>query len=108
MTGLLASGGIKVSEIRVGGSLQRVHPQYHLRRRSRTQSLINPIPYNARYFGEKLHIDQNEKLVMFGVTHTCAVDGYSGMIVGFASMPLKNNITIYEQLYMWVTIDIAK
>lgn len=43
------------------------------------------------YFGEKLHIDQNEKMVMFGVTHVCAVDGYSGKIVGFVSMPVKNN-----------------
>lgn len=47
----------------------------------------------------KVHIDQNEKLAMFGVTHVCAVDGYSGKIVGFATMARKNNALIYEHLY---------
>ena len=32
---------------------------------------------------------------MFGVTHACAIDGYSGKIVGFITMPVKNNIEIY-------------
>ena len=36
----------------------------------------------CRLFGYKLYIDQNEKLVMYGVTHVCIVDGYSGEIVG--------------------------
>ena len=27
---------------------------------------LNPIPYHAEYFGHKLHMDQNEKLNMFG------------------------------------------
>uniref|UniRef100_A0A1X7TBU0 Uncharacterized protein n=1 Tax=Amphimedon queenslandica TaxID=400682 RepID=A0A1X7TBU0_AMPQE len=34
-------------------------------------------------FGHKLHLDQKEKLVMFGVTHVLGVDGYSGLIVSF-------------------------
>ena len=34
-----------------------------------TARQINPFPYHASYFGHKLHVDQNEKLVMFGVTH---------------------------------------
>ncbi len=56
---------------------------------------VNPIPYTATYFGEKLHIDQNEKLIMYGVTHVCAIDGFSGKIVGLVSMAVKNNsITI--------------
>ena len=88
------------AEKRVGRSLKRVCSSYHDRRLSRSQNLLNPIPYAAKYFGDKIHIDQNEKLVLFGVTHVCAVDGYSGMIVGFATMPIKNNITIYQDLYM--------
>ncbi len=60
---------------------------------------VNPIPYTATYFGEKLHIDQNEKLIMYGVTHVCAIDGFSGKIVGFVSMAVKNNPIIYEKLY---------
>ena len=101
MTGLLASDGYRVAEKRVGYSLRKVHPDYHMERSTCIRKL-NPIPYYARYFGEKLHIDQNEKMVMFGVTHVCAVDGYSGMIVGFVTMPLKNNVTIYQELYMYV------
>ena len=99
MTGLLASEGFRIAEKRVGASLKEVNPIYHSRRVTRTQSL-NPVPYSAKYFGEKIHIDQNEKLVQFGVTHVCAVDGYSGMIVGFVTMPLKNNRIIYEELFM--------
>ena len=60
---------------------------------------LNPQPYRAACFGEKLHIYQNEKLVMFGVTHICAVDGYSGKIVQFISMPVKNPVQIYQHLF---------
>ncbi|KAK0138165.1 hypothetical protein N1851_025521 [Merluccius polli] len=60
---------------------------------------FNPTPYNAEYMGHKLHMDQNEKLVMFGVTHVIAVDGHSKKIVANATMPIKNNLTIYEEVY---------
>lgn len=63
---------------------------------------LNPIPYHAEYMGHKLHMDQNEKLGMFGVTHVVAVDGYSSKIVANATMPIKNNLIIYEQVYRWV------
>ena len=36
---------------------------------------------------------------MFGCTHTCVVDGKSGMIVGFVMMAVKNNILVYKQLF---------
>ena len=67
MTGLLASQGIRVSQQRVGESLQRVNPGYQQARRTSTARKLNPIPYHADYFGHKLHIDQNEKLVMFSM-----------------------------------------
>ena len=99
MTGFLASLGFKVSQHRIGLSLKRVYPNYHQQRRNTMQRLVNPVPYIAAYFGEKLHIDQNEKLVLYGVTHVCAVDGFSGKIVSFVSMPVKSNGIIYEKLY---------
>ena len=99
MTGFLAAEGFRVSQNRVGLSLERINPLNHSRRRSRAHRLINPTHYFARYFGEKLHIDGNEKLVMFGVTHVCAVDGFSGKIVGFTSMAVKSNTIIYNDLY---------
>lgn len=60
---------------------------------------LNPVPYEAEYVGHKLHMDQNEKLCMFGVTHVVAIDGYSKKIVGHSTMPIKNNLTIYEEVY---------
>ena len=92
MTGLLSSRGLHVSQ-------QRVSPGYHNARQTETARQTNPIPYHADYVGHKLHIDQNEKLVMYGVTHVTAVDGYSGMILGFVTMPIKNNVEIFENLY---------
>ena len=100
MTGLLAADGFKVAEKRVGMALKKVGPHYHEKRVTNTHRLINPVPYRSHYFGEKLHVDQNEKICMFGATHVCAVDGHSGMIVGFVTMPVKNNLTIYKELYM--------
>ena len=100
MTGLLAAQGYHVAQGRVGKSLYRVNPGHHMRRSSLTERQRNPVPYIARYFGEKVHIDQNEKLIMFGTTHICAIDGFSGKIVAFCSMPIKNNVAIYEFIYM--------
>lgn len=60
---------------------------------------LNPVPYNAEYVAHKLHMDQNEKLCMFGVTHVIAIDGFSKKSVGHSTMPIKNNLTIYEEVY---------
>ena len=67
-----------------------------------TQRQTNPVPYVAQYFEEKLHIDQNEKLIAFGITHVCAVDGFSGKIIALCSMPIKNNRVIYEHIFLLV------
>jgi len=104
MQGTLATNGYIVAQSRVGASLRRVNPDAHSRRSNNTERLRNPLPYLARYFGEKMHIDQNEKLVMFGVTHICGIDGFSGKIVGFCSMPIKNCISIYEYFYRYVIL----
>ena len=74
--------------------------QYEQRRHDAVDRL-NPSPYIALYFGHKLHLDQNEKLRMFGVTHIIAKDGYSGKIVGFSTMPVNNNLAIYESIYRY-------
>ena len=56
---------------------------------------LNPIPYHAEYMGHKLHMDQNEKMCMFGATHVAT-------IVAIATMPIKNNVIIYDEVYRWV------
>ena len=49
-------------------------------------------------------MDQNEKLKMFGVTQVMARNGYSGMIVAFSTMPVKNNHIIYDEIYSHFTM----
>ena len=68
MKGYLQSKGIKVSENKVATSLKRVAPESYQRRRQNTLDRVNPVQYAALYFGHKLHIDQNEKLKMYGMT----------------------------------------
>lgn len=62
------------------------------------------MPYQAAYFGQKLHMDQNEKMAMYGVTYVVAIDGYSGKIVANSIMPVKNNLVIYDEVYRWVGV----
>lgn len=99
MDGLLRSLGIMVSESRVGESLERIYPAQHHMRRQNIQRSLNPHPYSASYFGEKLHFDQNVKLAMYGATHVVCIDGYSRLIVGFLTIPRKNPVLIYEHLF---------
>ena len=80
-------------------SLWRVAPESYERKCHSTIDRTNPVPYHASdFFGHKLHLDQNQKLVMFSVTHVLAVDGYSGMIVSSITIPIKNKL-IYERLF---------
>ena len=79
MTCLLTSQGLKVRQTKVGESLRRTNI-------TRSDALQLPgrwilFPYTADYFGHKVHLDENEKLVMYGVTHVCAKVGYSGKVV---------------------------
>ena len=52
-----------------------------------------------------MHIDQNEKLVMYGATRVLAIDGYSGFILGLITMPVKNNLIIYDQLFRPILLN---
>lgn len=100
MTGHLRhSRGLRVGVNRVGQSLKRVNPQYHRDRQTATTCHFNPVPYYAEYFGHKLHLDQNEKLIRYGVTEVIAIDGYSSFITAKSVMSLKNNIVIYQEVY---------
>ena len=94
LTGLLRSEGMVVGEQRVRESTRRVTPAYMEHRRQHSYRQLNPTPYYAEYYGHKLHMDQNEKLVRYGVTHVVASDGYSGKLMGVVTMPVKNPIRI--------------
>ena len=99
LAGLLRSEGVIVGEQRIRRSLTTVTPLYIQQRQRSTYRQLNPIPYYAQYHGHKIHLDQNEKLIRFGVTHVAASDGYSGKLLGIVSMPTKNCIAIYSELF---------
>ena len=42
---------------------------------------------------------------MFGVTHVMARDGFSWMIVASSTMPIKNNVIIYDEIYRKFTLE---
>ena len=84
----LSAQGIRIGEKRIGASLQRVDPSRHYTRQQQMHRVTNPVPYRAEYFGEKLHIDQNEKLVMFGATHVCGSVHFLFKLFSFTATPL--------------------
>ena len=100
MHGLLtSSSGASVSEEHTRQSLRRVAPEAQVFRSRLARRLFNPVPYMGDHFGEKIHVDQNEKLIRYRITHVLAIDGFSRKVVGFISLPVKNGIEIYNLLF---------
>ena len=42
---------------------------------------------------------------MYGLTYFIARDGYSGKIVGAATMSIKNNLVIYDKVYRAAVLE---
>ena len=80
MKGYLASKGVFTSEHQLKTMLPLTSTVWHQGRQQNSHERSNPAIYVARYFGHKLHVNQNEKLVHYGVTYVLARDGYSGKI----------------------------
>lgn len=74
--GYLATDGFGVCELRICNSLRWACPTGCDTRRSNTVSHVNPVCYDAKYFGRKCHFDQNEKLIHYGATHVVGRDGF--------------------------------
>ena len=56
-----------------------------------------------------MHLDQNEKLIHFGVTYVMARDGFSGKIVGAAVMPfMMKSIVLLFGMWDQVRVDHGK
>ena len=94
---------VNISQRRISTALQVAVLQYDQRRQTNTTRLTNPIPYKADYFGLKLHINQNENLVMYGVTPVTAIDGYSRFVLCGVTMSVKNNQIIFEKVYRHIS-----
>ena len=105
MKGYLASKGVFTSERQLKTMLPSISPVWHQGRQQNSHERSNPAIYVARYFGHKLHVDQNEKLVHYGVTYVLARDGYSGKIVGWSVMSRKNNAIIYNDVYRMCSME---
>ena len=105
--GYMTSCRITAGDKRIGKALSVVSPLYQVQRNSNTARQTNSFPFHVDYFGHKLHMDQNEKLTMYGLTEVSACDGYSGKIVAFATMPVKNNVLICEHIYKYSKIIIV-
>ena len=99
MTGRLRSMGVSKSERKVGNALKKICPSTQAERRIQARRLFNPKVYKEDYFGHKLHVDQHEKLVMYGVIHVVVRDGCSGMITGYTTMIIKRNLAIYKKMF---------
>ena len=97
MAGYIRSKGQVLSRSQNRTSLQRINPTDHERRRADTVRVRNPIPYNAAYYGHKLHCDQNEKLSRYGCTLFAFNDRCSSKIVRMFCMPKKNETIVYSQ-----------
>ncbi|KAK2855301.1 hypothetical protein Q7C36_007170 [Tachysurus vachellii] len=89
--GYLDMKGVHAAETRIGTVLRTMHQSYHEARRQGARNL-NPIPYQAGYMGHKIHMDQNEKLAMFGVTHVLAIDGFSKKVIAHSTLPIKTTL----------------
>ena len=99
LKGYLTSRRVSISERQLRSTVPQLAPMQHSQRQLGQVDRTNPRLYHAEYFGEKLHMDQNEKLVMYGITYVLARDGYSGKITAGAVMPRKNNLIIYDKVY---------
>ena len=93
---------MNISRKRVANALKTVAPNCHARLQTDTVRQTNTIPYRADYFGHKLHVDQNEKLEIYGVVHVVATAGHSRYIMCGAKMSTKNNKIIYAEVYRFI------
>ena len=85
LKGYMLSKGVAISDRHLRSALPYIAPIQHLQRQlGRT----NPHLYRADYHGQKLHLDQNEKLSMYGVTYVLARDGYSSKITAGAVLDM--------------------
>lgn len=98
LTGYMKSKGLLVGENKVMKLLHEISPTATAQRRGGVR-ISNPIPYQATHFGHKIHFDQNEKLLQFGVFHAACIDGFTSKIIKHVILPEKNNILLYELMF---------
>ena len=92
MYGVKKAKEINVGETKIGKLLGKINSEAQTKRQNVLSFSLNPKVYSDKYFGYKIHCDQNEKLGMFGFVHVCAWDGFSCKIVEHATMVKKTTL----------------
>ena len=101
LKGYMLSKGNAISERHLRLAIPQVAPIQHRQRQLGQVDCNNPHLYHANYYGEKIHLDQNEKLCLY----VLARDGYSGRITAGVVMSQKNKITIYDEVYLPTVVE---
>ena len=96
LTGTLRSEGIKISEMRVCEAVIEIDPENNQLRINDQVRRFNPVPYTAAHFGQKCHIDLNEKLVDYACLLEGAIDWYSGYLLDIRVIAKKNCLDVYD------------
>lgn len=69
--------------------MKNIPPLHQQARNNNTATILNPISYQTDYFGHKLHLDLNKKLVMYGVMLVSVVNGHSRFATAAKCMATK-------------------
>ena len=91
--------GIRVSQRRIARIQRQVALNACNASRRDLLNQMNPVPYRAPFFGHKAHMEQNEKMEMYGCTHVALIYGCSRYICRFITILTKNPILIYKYLF---------
>ena len=97
--GLYRSNGYSLGKKKAGHAPQYINSAASCQRKGKADRLLKSRVYSAECFAHKIHYDQNKEHRMYGAVHVCARDVLSGMIVEFATMSMKNCLTIHSQIY---------
>ena len=90
MQGVIKAKGINIGETKISTILGENNSESQTKRQSVAGRSLNPKFYNAKYFVDKIHYNQNEKMGMFGVAHVYTRDGFSVKLVGYATMAKRS------------------
>ena len=63
----MRSQGLTVAKHRIAAALKNADPEASSVRLKTMGRSLNPVPYSANGFGHKYHLDQNEKLIHYGM-----------------------------------------
>ena len=85
----------RACEGRVRQAMMAVDPTNHVRRQTDSNRRFNAVPYNAQFFGHKIHVDLNEKLI-----HFCC--GLVGAMMATAVLLFHSLLFIVKMWQMWL------